>query len=154
VHLSEFILANVDRILAEWEVFARSIWPRELIDKVHDEPDARRMLLKVLEALGARVVVADSAAEALAKVNGEHAIDVLVSDLGMPDKDGYDLIREVRRHGHQARDLPAVALTGFARKDDAREAMLAGFQAHIPKPVDLLDLTAVIASLAGRTGQV
>ncbi|MDP9174511.1 MAG: ATP-binding protein [Planctomycetota bacterium] len=119
---------------------------------VDDEADARRMLSKVLESVGAKVVVAGGAADALAKINDEHAVDVLVSDLGMPDQDGYDLIREIRRRGHQARDLPAVALTGFAHKDDAREAVLAGFQAHIPKPVDLHDLTAVIASLAGRTG--
>jgi CheY-like chemotaxis protein/anti-sigma regulatory factor (Ser/Thr protein kinase) len=119
---------------------------------VDDEPDARRMLAKVLESVGARVVMADSAVEALAKITGEHAVDVMVSDLGMPDQNGYDLIREVRGRGHQARDLPAVALTGFAHKDDARKAVLAGFQAHIPKPVDLHDLTAVIASLAGRRG--
>jgi signal transduction histidine kinase len=119
---------------------------------VDDEPDARRMLFKVLEGVGARVLMADSASDALAKINGEHTIDVLVSDLGMPDQNGYDLIREIRHRGHEARDLPAVALTGFAHKDDAREAVLAGFQAHIPKPVNLHDLTAVIASLAGRTG--
>ncbi len=122
---------------------------------VDDESDARRMLLRVLEGVGAGVVMAGSAADALAvlaKTNGEPVVDVLVSDLGMPDQDGYDLIREVRRRGHHARDLPAIALSGFAHKDDAREAVLSGFQVHIPKPVDLHDLTAAIASLAGRTG--
>lgn len=123
---------------------------------VDDEPDARRMLKKVLEGVGAGVTTAGSAADALASL--AHATeeakrpDVLVSDLGMPDQDGYDLIREVRRRGHHARDLPAVALTGFAHGDDAREAVLAGFQVHIPKPVDIHDLTAIIASLTGRTG--
>lgn len=120
---------------------------------VDDEADARRLLAKVLETAGAKVTAAanvEDALEALAKesVNGE--MRVLVSDLGMPDKDGYDLIREVRRRGYQARDLPAVALTAFADKDHAREAVLAGFQVHVPKPVDPHDLTAVIASLAGR----
>ena len=70
----------------------------------------------------------------------------------MPDQDGYDLIREVLRRGYHAKDLPAVALTAFVHKDDAREALLAGFQVHLSKPVDPPDLTAVIASLAGRTG--
>jgi len=70
----------------------------------------------------------------------------------MPDVDGFDLIRQVRARGHTAKEHPAVALTAFVRKDDARQALLAGFQVHLPKPVDPHDLTAVIASLAGRTG--
>jgi CheY-like chemotaxis protein len=65
--------------------------------------------------------------------------------------DGYDLIREVRRRGHHAEELPAVALTAFAHHADAREAELAGFQVHIPKPVNLYKLAAVISRLAGRT---
>ena len=123
---------------------------------VDDEDDARRMLTKVLEDVGARVTVAASAAEALvtladAKAKSEGP-DVLVSDVGMPDQDGYDLIREVRRRGHHAEVLPAVALTAYAHKDDAHEATMAGFQVHIPKPVNIGDLTAVIANLTGRTG--
>ena len=70
----------------------------------------------------------------------------------MPGLDGYDLIRWVRRQGHSATDLPAVALTAFAHKDDRRRALLAGFQMHVPKPIDPHDLIAVIATLAGRTG--
>ena len=77
---------------------------------------------------------------------------MLVSDLGMPEQDGFDLIRQVRDAGHDARDLPAVALTAFVHKDDARSALLAGFQVHVPKPVDPHDLTSVIAQLAGRPG--
>ena len=79
---------------------------------------------------------------------------MLVSDLGMPDEDGFDLIRQIRTHGHHAKDLPAVALSAFAHKNDRRQALLAGFQMHVPKPADPHDLTAVIASLAGRTGPV
>jgi hypothetical protein len=122
---------------------------------VDDEADARRLLVKVLEGVGAIVTAVGSAAEALEALDKERATgrtDVLVSDLGMPDQDGYDLIREVRGRGYQPKDLPAVALTAFVHKDDAREAVLAGFQVHIPKPVDPHDLTAVIASLTGRTG--
>ena len=123
---------------------------------VDDEADSRRMLEKVLKSVGATVTVANSAASALSLLDNAteqgKRPDLLISDLGMPDQDGYDLMRQVRQRGYHARDLPAVALTGFAHKDDSREAVLAGFQVHIPKPVDLHDLTAVIASLTGRTG--
>ena len=130
--------------------------PPVRLDGVHvlvvdDEADARRILALVLERAGAVVVTAGSvpaAIEALAKARP----DVLVSDLGMPDQDGFDLIRHVRQDGHDARDLPAVALTAFVQKDDAHLALLAGFQVHLPKPVDPHDLTSVIARLAGRTG--
>jgi PAS domain S-box-containing protein len=118
---------------------------------VDDEADARRLLEKVLGEAGAIVTTASSVAEAT-EVLAKLRPDVLISDLGMPEQDGFDLIRRVRGSGHHPRDLPAVALTAFAHKDDARRALLAGFQVHVPKPVDPHDLTAVIASLAGRTG--
>lgn len=118
---------------------------------VDDEPDARRMLQEVLESAGASVITTDSALEALEVITPDAAeFDVLISDLGMPNQDGYDLIREIRRRGHDSLVLPAIALTGFARADDAREALAAGFQAHIPKPVEVHDLTVSIATLAGR----
>ena len=84
---------------------------------------------------------------------GGQAFNVLVSDIGLPDADGYDLIREVRARGFSAKDLPAVALTAFARSEDRRRALLAGFQVHVAKPVDPDELVAVVASLVGRTGQ-
>jgi CheY-like chemotaxis protein len=118
---------------------------------VDDEADARRLLAKVLANAGAIVTTAASADEAMAAMARTHP-EVLVSDLGLPDVDGFDLIRRVRASGHRARDLPAVALTAFVHKEDQRQALLAGFQVHVPKPVDSHDLTAVIASLAGRTG--
>jgi CheY-like chemotaxis protein len=90
------------------------------------------------------------AAEAL-KMLRKVRPDVLVSDLGMPDVDGLDLIRAVRGRGHHARDLPAVALSAFVQENDQRQALLAGFQVHVPKPVDPYDLTSVIAGLVGRT---
>ncbi|MEO6434287.1 MAG: ATP-binding protein [Tepidisphaeraceae bacterium] len=125
---------------------------------VDDEADAREMLVKVLEAVGARVTTAASAADALVILDDptkkENAPDVLVSDIGMPREDGYDLIRKVRGRGLHAGVLPAVALTAFAHTNDAREAELAGFQIHIPKPVNIGDLTAVIARLVGRTALI
>jgi signal transduction histidine kinase len=118
---------------------------------VDDEADARRLLALVLEQVGAIVTAAGSVREAIEALPTARP-DVLVSDLGMPDRDGFDLIRQVRDEGHEARDLPAVALTAFAQKDEARLALLAGFQVHVPKPVDPHDLTSVIARLAGRSG--
>ena len=127
--------------------------PPVRLDGVHvlivdDEADALRVLMMVLERVGAVVVSADSvraAVEALAKARP----DVLISDLGMPDQDGFDLIRQLRDDGHDAKNLPAIALTAFVQKDDAHLALLAGFQVHLPKPVDPYDLTAAIARLAG-----
>ena len=122
---------------------------------VDDEADARRLLVKVLEGAGATVMAAESGKEALDLLHkaGEQAgPHVLVSDLGMPDMDGYDMIGAIRAAGHSAKELPAVALTAFAHKEDARRALMAGFQVHVPKPVEPHDLTVVIASLAGRTG--
>ncbi len=70
----------------------------------------------------------------------------------MPGQDGYDLIREVRGRGYTFQKLPAIALTAFARPEDRRCALLAGFQTHLTKPVEARELTAAIASLVGRTG--
>jgi signal transduction histidine kinase/ActR/RegA family two-component response regulator len=118
---------------------------------VDDDPDARRLLVKVLQQAGAVVTAAAGVAEAIDSLPTANP-QVLISDLGMPDQDGFDLISQIRAGGHLAKDLPAVALTAFVRKQDRRQALLAGFQMHVPKPVDPHDLTAAIASLAGRTG--
>ena len=118
---------------------------------VDDEEDARRLLSRVLVQSGARVTTAASADEAIAAIERRQP-HLLVSDIAMPEKDGYDLIRHIRGKGLGAKALPAVALTAFAQKEDARTAILAGFQVHIAKPVDPRDLLATVASLAGRTG--
>lgn len=126
--------------------------PLVRLDGVHvlvvdDEADARGVLGMVLERAGAVVVTAGSAREAIeALATGR--TDVLVSDLGMPEQDGLDLIRQVRHDGHEARHLPAVALTAYVQKDDARTALLAGFQVHLAKPVDAHELISVIARLS------
>jgi PAS domain S-box-containing protein len=118
---------------------------------VDDEPDARRLLGKVLEEAGGDVTAVGSASQALgvlATVNPH----VLISDIAMPDQDGHDLIRQIRATGRNAKDLPAVALTAFAHKDDRRRVLMSGFQVHVAKPADPHELTALVASLAGRTG--
>ena len=119
---------------------------------VDDEPDARELIKRVLAGSRADVLIAGSAPQAL-EIIGSQAFNVLVSDIGLPDTDGYDLIREVRARGFASKDLPAVALTAFARSEDRRRALLAGFQVHVAKPVDPDELVAVVASLVGRTGQ-
>jgi two-component system CheB/CheR fusion protein len=118
---------------------------------VEDEADSRYIVSRILTAAGAIVTAVGSASEAMEILsNVAEGVDVLVSDLGMPNEDGFDLIRQVRSGGHEARDLPAIALTAFAGKNEQRRALLAGFQVHISKPVNAGDLTAAIASLAGR----
>jgi CheY-like chemotaxis protein len=118
---------------------------------VDDEPDARRILAFALQAVGALVTAAASVAEAMMLLPTTNP-DVLLSDLAMPAEDGFDLIRKVRGAGRTARDLPAVALTAFATGQIRRDVMRAGFQMHVPKPVDPHQLAEIVASLTGRTG--
>jgi PAS domain S-box-containing protein len=118
---------------------------------VDDEPDARELLRRVLADCQAQVAVASSAAEALAVI-GPFRPNVIVCDIGMPEQDGYDLIHWVRANP-ATKDIPAAALTAFARPDDRKRSLLAGFQTHVAKPVDPAELKAVVASLAFRTGK-
>jgi signal transduction histidine kinase len=113
---------------------------------VDDDPDARRLVGKVLERHGARVRTAASAADALAALD-QATPDVLLSDIGMPGEDGYALIAKVRaRDG--GRDIPAAALTAFAREEDRLHALEAGFHTHVAKPVQAARLVGVVAELA------
>jgi len=114
---------------------------------VDDEADARDLLTRILEHSGASVLLASSAAEALQILRSSRP-DVLVSDIGMPDADGYELIRSVRRLGNGGSDLPAIALTAFARAEDRVRALDAGYQMHIPKPVAPGALVTAVARLA------
>ena len=119
---------------------------------VDDEPDARHLVKRILEQCDVVVTTAASVAEAIAAVAAGR-FDVIVSDVGMPEQDGFDLIRQVRALPADAGGrTPAVALTALARVEDRRRALLAGFQIHVPKPVDPAELLAVVASVAGRTG--
>jgi PAS domain S-box-containing protein len=119
---------------------------------VDDEEDARELLGRVLGERGATVVTAASAVDALAAIE-QQAPDVLISDIGMPAVDGYELVRRVK--GVFARTgtrFPAIALTAFARSEDRTRALLAGFVTHIAKPVDAAELIATVAAVIGRTG--
>jgi PAS domain S-box-containing protein len=120
---------------------------------VDDDPDARELASLVLRQSSADVKAVGSAAEAMAIVldEGGWRPDILVSDIEMPDADGYALIRQVREfESGQGPHLPAVALTAYARVEDRMNALAAGFQVHVPKPVEPAELLTVVASLAGR----
>jgi PAS domain S-box-containing protein len=117
---------------------------------VDDEADARDVVRRLLAGAGAQVLTAASAAEALALLEDQHA-DVLVSDIGMPGEDGYELIRKVRMMGGGIGSIRAVALTAFARLDDRTRAMLAGYQMHLAKPVDARELIVTVSTLARKT---
>ncbi|HEV2864536.1 MAG TPA: PAS domain S-box protein [Pyrinomonadaceae bacterium] len=120
---------------------------------VDDEPDARELLAVGLGQCGAEVVTASSAHEALRAMAGG-AFDVLVSDIGMPGEDGYELIRMVRAlPAGGGGGTPAVALTAYARTEDRLRAMRAGFEMHVSKPVELTELVVVVANLARRGSQ-
>ncbi|MCP9495855.1 MAG: PAS domain-containing protein [Pyrinomonadaceae bacterium MAG19_C2-C3] len=121
---------------------------------VEDEEDSRELLRAILEGCGADVAVAASVPEAI-ELFKQSKPDILLSDIGMPEEDGYDLIRKVRAlEAEQGGSrVLAVALTAYARVEDRVRALNAGFQVHIPKPIEPVELVAIVASLAGRTGR-
>jgi CheY-like chemotaxis protein len=117
---------------------------------VDDHEDARDLLRLILENAGARVTTASSAAEVL-ELLGRTNYDALIADLGMPQMDGLELIRRVRQTlpapGNQ---LPAAALTAYARSEDRISAVASGFQMHLAKPVNPTELVVAIGMLIGR----
>jgi signal transduction histidine kinase len=118
---------------------------------VEDEPDTRDALTRFLQHYGATVVAVGSAGEALERLFTE-AFDVLLSDIGMPGMDGYDLIRELRtRETGSGQCLPAVAVTAFSRAEDREKVLREGFQEHVSKPVNTARLIGVLLELGGRT---
>ncbi|HEX7313812.1 MAG TPA: PAS domain S-box protein [Pyrinomonadaceae bacterium] len=117
---------------------------------VEDEEDARAMLKSLLEGCGASVDAVGSAAEAWASLEGA-GCDVLLSDIAMPDEDGYSLIGRVRGHAvARVKETPAVALTAYARDEDRERSLAAGFNAYLPKPVEPAELLALLAELVKR----
>jgi signal transduction histidine kinase/ActR/RegA family two-component response regulator len=117
---------------------------------VDDERDAREVLWHILSERGADVITCASADEALSAIEGIGP-DVVVSDIGMPLRDGYEFIRQVRMLGEPIGRVPALALTAFSRLDDRTQALLAGFQAHLAKPVDARELVLSLAAIVGRS---
>jgi PAS domain S-box-containing protein len=117
---------------------------------VEDNPDTLDMLKFIFDECGAEVIAAGSVTEAL-NVLERWRPDALVSDIAMPDQDGYDLIRQLRaRNPEQGGEIPAVAVTAYASAEDRVRVLAAGFQMHVAKPVDPDELIAVVASLTGH----
>jgi PAS domain S-box-containing protein len=118
---------------------------------VEDEPDTRDFLQRLLAGQGAIVRTAASAAEALALVHDD-APDLLISDIGLPEVDGYELMQRIREiqliDGHA---IPAIALTAYARSEDRTRALRAGYQAHMAKPIEPLEFMAMVASFVELT---
>ena len=117
---------------------------------IDDEEDALQLLRAVLEAAGAQVTTLNSPVTALERI-AETKPQVLVIDLGMPEMDGFELITRIRKSKDPTiRDLPAAALTAFARSEDRTKALRSGFHMHLSKPVDPGELVASVATLARR----
>ncbi|MFL6210700.1 MAG: PAS domain-containing protein [Pyrinomonadaceae bacterium] len=120
---------------------------------VDDEADTLEMLTMVLKRYGAEVTVATSVSRAMAALESRRP-DVLISDIGLPGEDGYELIRQVRAlPAARGGNTPALALTAYARTEDRAQALLAGYQLHVPKPVEPAELVVLVASLVGRATQ-
>jgi CheY-like chemotaxis protein len=120
---------------------------------VDDEPDARELLRRLLVECKAEVMVAESAEKGLEMVVRERP-DVIISDIGMPDRDGYEFIRDIRKlKGEEGGRTPAIALTAFARSEDRMRALMAGYQAHVAKPVEPQELIVTVASVGGRVAR-
>ena len=114
---------------------------------VEDDTDSRNVLALLLQKLGALVEAVPSAKEAMARVVNRRP-DVIVSDIGMPEEDGYSLIRRLRQMPADIeKKLPAIALTAYARKQDADAAINAGYDCHLPKPVAPAELVRAIKSV-------
>ena len=120
---------------------------------VDDSPDTLYLVELLLVRQGANVVTAGSATEAL-RIVEKTPPDVILSDIGMPEMDGYMLIKKIReleRKKNQDAHIPAAAVTAFTSTADRQKAILAGYQIHIPKPIDVEELLTTVARLAGRT---
>ena len=124
--------------------------PRPTVLVVDDEPNTLEILCMMLNQYGAKVRAASSSADAL-EAFIEWTPNVLVSDLGMPGEDGFALIGKVRALApEQGGNIPAAALTAYVSGEDRLQALAAGYQTHIPKPVDPNTLAAAVAELAKR----
>lgn len=114
---------------------------------VDDAADALDVMQFALSKTGAHVTLAGSAREAMARLR-ERPFDLLISDIGMPGEDGYDLIQQVRsQSGCQSRELPAIALTAYAQQDERQRALSSGFQIHVAKPVAPKELVTLVRSV-------
>ncbi|RPH54150.1 response regulator, partial [bacterium] len=151
------IRAELTAALPSADSARQSLWNPVLLEGVRvlvveDEVDTRDLLVTALEQCGAAVTAVATSPEALDAFEASGTVpDVLVSDIGLPGEDGYELLRKVRSLATgRGGDVPAAALTAFARAEDRLRALEAGFQTHLAKPIDPSELVATVARLAGR----
>jgi CheY-like chemotaxis protein len=117
---------------------------------VDDEPDAREIVAAILGEAGAEIATASGSRQAIDLIE-RWKPDLLISDIGMPGESGYDLIRKVRAlSADRAGQIPAIALTAYAHMQDRLKILSAGFQMHVPKPIEPIELATVVASLTKR----
>ncbi len=117
---------------------------------VDDEPDAREIVAAILGEAGAEIATASGSGQAMNLVE-QWKPDLLISDIGMPGESGYDLIRKVRAlPADRGGAIPAIALTAYAHMQDRLKILSAGFQMHVPKPIEPIELATVVASLTKR----
>ncbi len=117
---------------------------------VDDDADSRLLTRQILTNHAAKVTEASTVKEALSLIEASEP-QILVSDIGIPGTDGYELIRQVRADGRTIDKLPAIAVTAYARAEDRVHVLSSGYQAHVTKPIDPEELIATIASLSRRT---
>jgi len=118
---------------------------------VEDDPDTLEMLRATLEARGFRVTACESAVQTL-EVASANQVDLIISDIGMPEMDGFQMIKELREvEGYQ--NVPAIALSGYASQKDSKAALAAGFNAHVSKPVDPAELVIMVNGLLEKTSE-
>lgn len=141
-------LANADAAFAEVQPDRPNLEGLHILI-VDDEMDALDLISVELAQHGAEVKGVTNAEDALAAMQ-ENKFDLLISDIGMPKMDGYELIRRIRKQEEKGTRIPAVALTAYARVQDRMQAIMAGFNTHVAKPVEANELVTVVASLAGR----
>jgi CheY-like chemotaxis protein len=116
---------------------------------VDDETDARDLMVRLLSGVGAEITAAASVAEGL-RVIRHDAPDLVISDIGMPHADGYELLRKLRLMGDAYARTPVIAVTAYAREEDRQRALAAGFQAHIGKPFEVQALLGIAAALISK----
>jgi PAS domain S-box-containing protein len=142
------VVPAIERQQTQLKVSATSSLSGIKVLVVDDDEDARELLSAALNSFGAEVITVPGALQALDALASEK-IDVLVSDINMPEVDGYELIRRVRAmKSEQGGRIPAIALTAYARAEDRLRALQSGYQTHVPKPVEPAELEVVVATLA------
>jgi PAS domain S-box-containing protein len=119
---------------------------------VEDDADTKDMLATILKEFGAEVESTNSVAEALESFS-RWDFDMLISDIGLPDEDGYSLIEKIRNSGSNKSRIPAIALTAYARAEDKTKAISAGYQLHLAKPINLTELITAISTIAKQSKQ-